>query len=96
MGCQIPLDRATLAARVARDYLVLRLPACGTQNHAIESLNRVIRKTNETRGSFPTHDDTTNLIYLAIGSFESAGRCVRERGAARNQFAILYPEWFNK
>jgi len=39
--------------------------------NAIESLNRVIRKTTKTRGSFPTDD-------------------------ARNQFAILYPERFNK
>jgi transposase-like protein len=38
----------------------------------------------------------TKLIYLAIRKFEKAGRCVREWVAARNQFAILYPERFNK
>ena len=64
--------------------------------NAIESLNRVIRKTTKTRGSFPTDDAATKLIYLAIRSFEKAGRCVREWVAARNQFAILYPERFNK
>jgi putative transposase len=64
--------------------------------NAIESLNRVIRKTTKTRGSFPTDDAATKLIYLAIRSFEKAGRCVRERVAARNQFAILYPERFNR
>ena len=46
--------------------------------NAIESLNRVIRKTTKTRGSFPTDDAATKLIYLAIRSFEKAGRCVRE------------------
>jgi putative transposase len=64
--------------------------------NAIESLNRVARKTTKTRGSFPTDDAATKLIYLAIPSFEKAGRCVREWVAARNQFAILYPERFNR
>ena len=64
--------------------------------NAIESLNRVIRKTTKTRGSFPTDDAATKLIYLAIRNFEKSGRCVREWVAARNQFAILYPERFNK
>ena len=58
--------------------------------NAIESLNRVIRKTTKTRGSFPTDAAATKLIYLAIRNFEKAGRCVREWVAARNQFAILY------
>ena len=64
--------------------------------NAIESLNRVIRKTTKTRGSFPTDEAATKLIYLAIRNFEKAGRCVREWVAARNQFAILYSERFNK
>jgi transposase-like protein len=64
--------------------------------NAIESLNRVIRKTTKTRGSFPTDDAATKLIYLAIRKFENTGRCVREWVAARNQFAILYPERFNR
>ena len=32
--------------------------------NAIESLNRVIRKTTKTRGSFPTDAAATKLIYL--------------------------------
>jgi len=40
-------------------------------------------------------DATSKLIYLAIRSFESKGRCVREWVAARNQFAILYSELEN-
>jgi len=43
----------------------------------IESLNRVIRKSTKTRGSFPTDDTATKLIYLAIRNFEKKGRVVR-------------------
>ncbi len=62
---------------------------------AIESLNRVIRKSIKTRGSFPTEDAATKLIYLAIRNFEKGGRNVREWFAARNQFAIILGERFN-
>ena len=64
--------------------------------NAIESLNKVIRKTTKTRSSFPTDDAATKLIYLAIRTFEKAGRCVREWVAARNQFDIRYSERLNK
>ncbi len=63
--------------------------------NAIESLNRVIRKSIKTRGSFPTDDAATKLIYLAIRNFEKDGRNVREWYAARNQFAIMFEERFN-
>lgn len=62
--------------------------------NAIESLNQVIRKSIKTRGSFPTDDAATKLIYLAIRSFEKDGRNVREWFAARNQFAIMFGERF--
>jgi len=63
--------------------------------NAIESLNRVIRKSIKTRGSFPTDDAATKLIYLAIRKFEKSGRTVRDWFAARNQFAIMFDERFN-
>lgn len=63
--------------------------------NSIESLNRVIRKSIKTRGSFPTEDAATKLIYLAIRNFEKGGRNVREWFAARNQFAIMFEERFN-
>lgn len=63
--------------------------------NAIESLNRVIRKSIKTRGSFPTEEAATKLIYLAIRNFEKGGRNVREWYAARNQFAIMFEERFN-
>ena len=63
--------------------------------HAIESLNRVIRKPIRTRGSFPTDEAATTLIYLAIRRFEKDGRNVREWSAARNQFALMFGERFD-
>ena len=63
--------------------------------NAIESLNRVIRKSIKTRGSFPTEEAATKLIYLAIRNFEKGGRNVREWFAARNQFDIMFAERFN-
>ena len=63
--------------------------------NAIESLNRVIRKSIKTRGSFPTEEAATKLIYLAIRNFEKGGRNVRELFAARNQFDIMFAERFN-
>lgn len=63
--------------------------------NAIESLNRVIRKSIKTRGSFPTEEAATKLIYLAIRNFEKGGRNVREWFAARNQFAIMYETRFD-
>ena len=46
--------------------------------NAIESLDRAIRETAKTRGSFPTDDAATKLIYLAIRNFGKAGKCVRK------------------
>ncbi|MFG6519453.1 transposase [Sulfitobacter sp. 1A13496] len=63
--------------------------------NAIESLNRVIRKSIKTRGSFPTEDAATKLTYLAIRNFEKGGRNVREWFAARNHFAIMFEDRFN-
>ncbi|MEO9631236.1 MAG: transposase [Sulfitobacter sp.] len=55
--------------------------------NAIESLNRVFRKSNKTRGSFPTEDAATKLIYLAIRNFEKGGR-IFENGL---RLAIVSP-----
>jgi transposase-like protein len=38
--------------------------------NAMETLNRVIRKSIKTRGWFPTEDAATKLIYLAIRNVE--------------------------
>jgi putative transposase len=58
--------------------------------NAVESLNRVLRKTLKTKGSFPTEEAATNLIFLAIRNFEKGGRAVQEWVAARNQLAMMF------
>jgi transposase-like protein len=40
----------------------------------VEPLNRVLRKTLKTKGSFPTEEAATKLIFLAIRNFEKGGR----------------------
>jgi len=92
----VPLSRMLAAYTLIRESE----PNIGTEilipvTNAIESLNRVIRKSIKTRGSFPTEQAATKLIYLAIRNFEKGGRNVREWFAARNQFAIMYDERFN-
>ena len=49
----------------------------------------MIRKSIRTRGSFPTEEAVTKLIYLAIRNFEMYGRNVREWSAVHNQFAMF-------
>ncbi|MCL7466595.1 transposase, partial [Phaeovulum sp. NW3] len=63
--------------------------------NAVESLNRVLRKTLKTKGSFPTEEAATKLIFLAIRNFEKGGRTVREWVAARNQLAIMFAGRFD-
>ena len=60
-----------------------------------KSLNRVLRKTLKTKGSFPTEEAATKLIFLAIRNFEKGGRAVREWVAARNQLAIMFAGRFD-
>ena len=60
-----------------------------------QSLNRVLRKTLKTKGSFPTEEAATKLIFLAIRNFEKGGRAVREWVAARNQLAIMFAGRFD-
>ena len=61
--------------------------------NAIESLNRVIRKSIKTRGSFPTDEAATKLIYLALRNIEKKWKMpAREWKGALNQFAVLYGE----
>ena len=59
----------------------------------IEGLNRVIRRSIKTRGSFPTKDAATKLIYLTIRTIgHGAGP---EWFAARNHFARMFEDSFN-
>jgi hypothetical protein len=51
--------------------------------------------TINTKGSFPTEEAATKLIFLAIRNFEKGGRNVREWVAARNQLTILFAGRFD-
>ncbi|MEM9047399.1 MAG: IS256 family transposase, partial [Pseudomonadota bacterium] len=62
---------------------------------AVESLNRVIRKSIKTRGSFPSEDAAEKPIDLAIRGHEKTSRSVRGRLTAVNQFAILFEDRFS-
>lgn len=62
--------------------------------NAVESLNRVIRKSIKTRGSFPSEDAAEKLIYLAIRGHEKTSRTVRGWLTAVNQFAIMFEDRF--
>ena len=66
-----------------------------TTTNAIESLNRTIHKFTKTRGSFPTAEAATKLIYLAIPKLEKGGWNIRERHAACSQLAIMLDDRFN-
>ncbi len=63
--------------------------------NAIESLNRVIRKSIKTRGSFPSEDAAEKLIHLAIRGHEKTSRTVRGWLTAVNQFAIMFEDRFS-
>ena len=57
----------------------------------------MLRKTLKTKGSFPTEEAATKLIFLAIRNFKKGGRAVREWEwvAARNQLAIMFTGRFD-
>ena len=63
--------------------------------NAVESLNRVLRKTLKTKISFPPEEAATKLIFLAIRNFEKGDRAVREWVAACNQLAIPFAGRFD-
>jgi len=63
----------------------------------LKALNRVIEKPPKNARSFPTDELLPQrLIYWPFRSFEKTRQGRQRMGAARNQFAYLYPERFNK
>ena len=62
--------------------------------NAVESLNRSLRKTIKTRGSFPTDDAALKLLYLSLRNAGLRWRRPVEWTAAISQFAILFPNRF--
>jgi putative transposase len=63
--------------------------------NALESVHARLRKILKTRGSFPTDEAATKLIWLALRNITAGwGLPVRDWKAAMNQFAILYEDRF--
>ena len=61
--------------------------------HAIESLNRVIRKATKRRKVFPTDDSAKKVIYLAIQEASKKWSMpIRDGKAALNRFMILFED----
>lgn len=64
--------------------------------NAIESLNRQMRKSIKIRGHFPTDEAALKLMYLTLKNISKKWTMpIREWNAAKNQFAVMFPERFN-
>ena len=62
--------------------------------NAVESLHRGLRKIIKTRGSFPTDEAATKLLYLAIQNAGVHWRRAVEWTDAMSQFAIVFADRF--
>ena len=62
--------------------------------NCVEALNRSLRKIIKTRGSFPTDEAASKLLYLAIKNAGMHWRRPVEWTAAMGQFAIQFGERF--
>ena len=62
--------------------------------NALESLHRSLRKIIKTRGSFPSDEAATKLLYLALRSAGMRWRRPIEWTAAMGRFAILFEDRF--
>jgi transposase-like protein len=62
--------------------------------NAVESLHRSLRKIIKTRGSFPSDEAATKLLFLAIRNAGLRWKRPVEWTAAMGQFAILFADRF--
>ncbi len=62
--------------------------------NAVESLNRSLRKIIKTKGSFPSDEAATKLLFLAIRNAGVHWKRPIEWAAAMGQFAVLFGERF--
>jgi transposase-like protein len=60
--------------------------------NAIESLHRGLRKIIKTRGSFPSDEAATKLLYLALRNLGVHWKPAIEWRAAYAQFAIFFAD----
>ena len=63
--------------------------------NAVESLHRSLRKIIRTRGSFPTDEAATKLLYLVLRQAAAGWKMPpREWLEAKTQFAIMFGDRF--
>jgi len=90
-AAKTPLNRTFMAARIARVIPFFAFPPDVRKiiyiytTNAIESLNRVIRKTTKTRGRVTTDEAATKLPYRAIRNFEKKDRVARRPRRTRKR-----------
>jgi transposase-like protein len=61
--------------------------------HAIESLNRSLRRVLKTRGAFPNDQALRKVLYLALNNLSKKWTLpIAQWNGALNPFAILFPE----
>ena len=82
MGCAATAGGQRVARLLGARHPVYGVRARGAprhlHHHAIEALNRQLRKAVKTKGSFPTEDAARTLIYLAI--LNAVSQWTRTRG----------------
>ena len=95
-GAKYPMITASWRERWDHIIPFLSLPAdlrkAVYTTNSIENLNRQIRKTIKTRGSFPDEQAATKLIYLAINKAQRSWEKAYNWPAAIRAFKIHFPD----
>jgi putative transposase len=95
-GAKYPMIAASWRERWEHIIPFLSLPAdlrkAVYTTNSIENLNRQIRKTIKTRGSFPDEQAATKLIYLAIHKAQRSWQKAYHWPAAIRAFKIHFPD----
>ena len=95
-GAKYPMIAAAWRQRWEHIIPFLSLPAelrkAVYTTNSIENLNRQIRKTIKTRGSFPDEQAATKLIYLAIEKAQRSWEKAYNWPAAIRAFKIHFPD----
>ena len=95
-GAKYPMITASWRERWEHIIPFLSLPAdlrkAVYTTNSIENLNRQIRKTIKTRGSFPDEQAATKLIYLAIHKAQRSWEKAYNWPAAIRAFKIHFPD----
>ncbi len=60
--------------------------------NAVESLHMTLRKIIKTRGSFPSEEAATKLLYLALRNVTAKWEAIQHWKQALNQFELLWGE----